>query len=66
VRDEVDAIGHVADIFTNARDIFIQRGGAARVERGHRSDDAGLALRNHEIGGRSDKHRSGHDRQTQF
>jgi hypothetical protein len=65
VRDEIDAPGLRADACRNAREILVERFGAPRIERGHRADDSGVALRDDEIGRRGEEHRPRHDREAE-
>ena len=44
---------------------FVELRGRPRVERRHRADDAGLALRDHELGIADDEQRRADDRQRQ-
>ena len=66
MRDEVDGIGQVSDTRRNPRNILVQNRSRARIKRGHRANDPGAALCDHQIRGRGDEHRPGHHREAQF
>jgi hypothetical protein len=53
-------------LLLDLREPFVEQFGGARVERRERTDDARLALREHEFGIADDKHRRGDDGQAQI